>query len=505
MNANKIELQFLPATELLKLIHSKKITVVDVVTAFLDQIEKYNPVINAITDLRSRTDIIEEAREKDRLLAKGIRLSELHGLPMTVKDGFNVKGLITSNGHPLYRHHVATEDAELVKRLKAAGVIIMGKTNLPLFSIDWQSTNFWFGQTNNPYDTSRVPGGSSGGSAAALAMGFTPLELGSDAGGSIRVPSHFCGICGIRTTEQALSNRGQYKFPGQPQGHRLVTVSGPMARNVSDLLLALKVLWMDGNVLSEIPPVDFSATAWHGEKLRIAYAPTLYNLEVDKQYSVMIAGFIKSLESDGHFIHKDKPIYDANKAYELNGVFMGHEVDASSPTPSILTKIFFYFFIIIKYRDFSWATGVCKGIGISSAKLMKALDAKEKIADSFTHFLTKYDVWITPVASIYAFKHQDAGIPFIVNGKKIKYTDAIGRFSFDTAIGGHPIVVIPLGQTKEGLPVGISIHGKKWTDKRLLEIARYFEKFTDGFIKPVTDASDHLLVVPNSVNSINYK
>lgn len=183
-------------------------------------------------------------------------------------------------------------------------------------------------------------------------------------------------------------------------------------------------------------------------------------------------------------MQEDKPVYDADKAYTLNGVFMGHEIDAASPAPTLLTKIFLYLFILIKYRDFSWAAGIWKVIGISSQKLLKSLGEKEEIADSFSDFFMKYDVWITPVASIPAFKHQKAGKPFVVNGKKVKYTDAMGRFSFDTSIGGHPIVVIPLGQTKDGLPVGISIHGKKWTDKRLLEIARYFEKFTEGFKVP---------------------
>jgi len=484
MKNENYELPFMSAIDILEKIHSKKISVEEVVRAYLSQIKKYNPVINAITDLRSDDDLIQEAREKDKVLSEGIILGDLHGLPMTVKDGFNVKGLKTSNGDPSYRNNIATEDAELVKRLKKSGAIIMGKTNLPLFSIDWQSTNFWFGQTNNPYDITRVPGGSSGGSAAALAMGFTPLELGSDAGGSIRVPAHFCGICGIRTTEQALSNRGQFKFHGKAQGLRMVTVSGPMARNVGDLLLALNVLWTNGKLLSEIPPVDFNASNWDGGKLKIAYASTLYNLEIDQEYKELIDGFLHQLKLDGNTIQEDKPVYDADKAYNLNGIFMGHEIDASSPMPSFLTKIFIYFFILIKYRDHSWAAGAWKGIGISSGDLMKALDDKEKIADSFSDFFDTYDVWITPVASLPAFKHQKAGKPFLVNGKKVNYTDAMGRFSFDTAMGGHPVVVIPIGQTKDGLPVGISIHGKKWTDKRLLQIARYFEKFTAGFIKP---------------------
>lgn len=207
---------FKPAKEILSLIHNGQMSSKDVLLAFLDQIKRHQIEINAITDLRNSEELIKEAEEKDLMLKNGQKMGPLHGLPMTVKDGFNVRGLISSMGSPFLKNYIAKEDALLVKKLKEAGAIIIGKTNLPLFSIDWQSTNSWFGQTNNPYNTDYVAGGSSGGSAAALAMGFTPLELGSDAGGSIRVPAHFCGICGIRPSEQSLSNRGQFLMPGKP-------------------------------------------------------------------------------------------------------------------------------------------------------------------------------------------------------------------------------------------------------------------------------------------------
>ena len=475
---------YLSATALVRKIQAGELTVEAVVSAFLEQIKKHNSGINAITDMRKEADILQEAREKDALLKKGVVLGELHGLPMTVKDGFNVKGLKSSNGHPSYKNNIATEDAELVKRLKEAGAIIIGKTNLPLFSIDWQSTNSWFGRTNNPYDLSRTPGGSSGGSAAAVAMGFTPLELGSDAGGSIRVPAHFCGICGIRTTEQALSNRGQYKFPGKPQGHRHLTVAGPLGKNVSDLLLAMRVLWGKDKLLAEIPPVDFNASSWPGEKLRIAYANTIHNKEVDAEYSAIFSAFIEKIKKEGHSLEKSQPQYDEALAYTLHGRLLGFEVDAGSTAPSFLTKSFMYFFILLKYRDARWAKGVAEGIGMSAKTHMQTLEEKEKVADVYTSFLERFDIWITPVASIAAFKHQAAGAPFLVNGKKVPYTEAIGHFNFTTALSGHPIAVIPIGETAEGMPVGVQIHAKKWHDKRLLEIASYFESFTPGFKIP---------------------
>ncbi len=478
------DIPYWPATIIVNKIRNKEISVECVVKSFLERIEKYNPEINAVVSMRDKAQIILEAKEKDRQIAKGIVLGALYGLPITVKDSFSVKGLSLSNGHPAYKNYIATEDAELIKRLKNAGVIIIGKTNLPLFSIDWQTTNTWYGQTNNPYDISRVPGGSSGGSAAAVAMGFTPLELGSDAGGSIRVPAHFCGVCGLRTTEQALSNRGQFKFPGKPQGHRLLTVAGPIAKNVNDLLLVMPVLWDNGELLAEIPPVKFDSSSWDGSKLKIAYSYTINQIEVDQEYTRIFSEFIERLKGDDHYVQSDYPEYNEKHAYNIHGKLLGFELDASSPVPSLFTKLFFYFFILLKYRDRQWAKGVVEGIGMSAGKYLKMLEEKDKISDSYTAFFKNYDVWITPVASISAFKHQSAGKPFSVNSKKVSYTEAIGGFNFTSALSGHPILVIPIGKTTNGMPVGIQIHAKKWTDKKLLEIAQHLEKFTSRFIIP---------------------
>ena len=475
---------YLSATEIVRKIQARELSVEHTVQAFLDQIKTHNPRINAITDIREEADILQEARQKDHQLRTGADLGTLYGLPMTVKDGFNVKGLINSNGHPLYKNNRVSEDAELVKRLKQAGAIIIGKTNLPLFSIDWQATNAWFGQTNNPYDVHRVAGGSSGGSAAAVAMGFTPLELGSDAGGSIRVPAHFCGICGIRTTEQALSNRGQFKFPGKPQGHRQLTVAGPMAKNVSDLLLVMPILWGSGQLVAEIPPVDYQASNWQGERLTIAYSTTLNRAEVDQEYEHIFTQFIQTIRGVGHRVEPNQPVYDEASAYNLHGRLLGFEIDTSSPTPWFLTKVAMYLFILLKYRDRPWAKGIAQGIGMSANRLAQTWSQKEEMSDIYTAFFERYDIWLTPVASFSAFRHQPAGVPFRVNEKQVGYTQAMASFNFTTALSGHPIVVIPIGQTSTGMPLGVQIHARKWSDKRLLEIAKHLETLTDGFQIP---------------------
>lgn len=471
------------ATEITKLIRDKKISCEAVAVEFLDHIKKYNPTINAISDIRNHEDIISEAKIKDKLLSEGIVLGPLHGLPMTVKDTYHVKGLISSNGNPKLKSNIATEDAALVTRLKEAGAIIFGKTNLALYALDWQSTNPWFGQTNNPYNLNHVVGGSSGGSAAALASGFTALELGTDAGGSIRVPAHFCGVCGIRTTETALVNRGNMVTPKMPRLGRYLTSNGPLARNVDDLILAMEVLWNEEQVTSENPPVALKQFNYQGEKLTIAYSETLDGLALEKDYEEVYQSFLNKIHQSNHELIQSKPSYSSNTLVNLWGRIAGYDFAAAMknmPFKGLLS----YLFIKSKYRDVLWAKGMRQGANSSAHDYAKALQLKEDVSDTFTQFFKKYDVWITPVSMASAFKHQKPGIPFEINGWKVPYTKAFIPFNFPSTIPGHPIVVIPIGITKKGLPVGVQIHGQKWHDYKLLQIAKKIEKFTNGFEAP---------------------
>jgi amidase len=475
---------FSSALQISQKIKSKEISVLAVVEAFLNQIDTHNARINAVYQLRDRNEILAEAKEKDLQIANNLELGLLHGVPITIKDSFLVKNLKTSNGDPLLRNYVATEDAELVKRLKDAGAIILGKTNAALYCIDWQSTNFWNGRTNNPYDVSRSAGGSSGGSAAALASGFSALELGSDAGGSIRVPAHFNGICGLRPTEGLLSNKGHLKHPAKPQGRRHIVTPGPMAKNVADLLLMMQVLTdFKKFPLVEIPNVDFNATFWNGDLLKIAFAETINETEVDSEYLVLFNDFIAKLKKSGHGVQNESPAYDEKKAYLECSKIIGFEIGFNNPKVPLHAS-FMFGFMFLKYRDFLWAKGMALGQRLSNINYAKALDYKDEVSTIYEKFLRKHDVWITPVCSFEAYPHQNTRKPFLVNNKKVGYTQAMASFSFTTAFSGHPILVVPIGKKKNGLPVGIQIHAKKWDDKRLLEIATYFESLTMGFDKP---------------------
>jgi amidase len=475
---------FKSAQDLVADIKSKKISVVQVVTAFLEHIKTNNTTVNAIIDLRDEKEILKDATEKDLRIASGNSEGLLLGLPLTIKDTFLVKGLKNSNGDPKLKNYVANEDAELVTRLKNEGAIIIGKTNVPLFGIDWQSTNDWNGQTNNPYDLTRVAGGSSGGAAVSVASGFSPLELGADAGGSIRVPAHFNGICGLRPTENYLSNRGHIKYPGKPQGRRHIVTPGPLAKNVDDLMLMMQVLGTNSKYkLPELPQVDFNDSKWDKKTLNIAFSESINDVSIDVEYLEIFNSFIGKIKNESHEFTVDHPVYDEEEAYVNTGKIQGFEIGVNNPKVPFLST-FMYLFIKLKYGDKLWAKGLALGQRLSNTNYAIALDDKDKFSSIFDDFLTKYDIWLTPVCCFEAFKHQKAGIQFIVNNKKVGYTEAIASFTFTTAYSGHPIAVIPIGTKKNGMPVGIQIHSRKWTDKKLLEIAKYLESFTKGFEVP---------------------
>ena len=469
------EITSLPATELARRIQQRELKVKEVILSFLEHIENVNPSINAISELRSKEDLLGEAEEKDVYLSEGKTPGPLFGVPITVKESIMVKGLKLTNGDPLLRKNVATEDAILVKRLKDAGAIIIGMTNIAFLSIDWQSTNFWNGTTNNPFDLSRTAGGSSGGSAAAVAANLSPISIGADAGGSIRVPAHFCGVYGFRPTENTLSNRGHLKFPKGPQGRRHMVTPGPFTNNIADIRLVMGIMTDNSNHhVSELPDIDFNSSYLEKEQLKIAFSEHINDVEIDQEYLSIFRSFIYSLTLANHTITRDHPVYNERKSYLTYNKIAGFENGVNFPKLPLINWLL-YLFILIKYRDHRWALGMTKGVRLSNSDYAKAIDAKDDFSDVYHSFLTKYDIWITPVCAMEAFEHQKAGKPFIINNRKVPYTKAIASFTFTTAFSGHPIVVIPIGKMKNGLPVGVQIHGRKWSDKRLLEIAEKLE------------------------------
>ena len=234
------EITFLSATELAAKIRSREIGCEELLRHYLERVDRYNDGINAIVvDLREQA--LAAARAADRALAAGDEVGPLHGVPMTVKESYNLAGAPTTWGNPEWRDNVVEEDAESVKKLKAAGAVVFGKTNVPLLLADFQSYNDVYGTTNNPYNLKRGPGGSSGGSAAALAAGLVALETGSDIGGSIRNPAHFCGLFGHKPTWNLLWMRG-HAPPGDMRSTPDISAIGPLARSAVDLEAAVMAM-----------------------------------------------------------------------------------------------------------------------------------------------------------------------------------------------------------------------------------------------------------------------
>src|SRR5262245_15374911 len=249
------DLHFLPATELARLLAAGDVSSVELLDHFLARVDEHDKGINAVVALdadRARA----RAAEADAARARGESWGPLHGLPMTVKDAFETEGLVTTSGAPVLADHVPDRDADAVALLKGAGAVVFGKTNLPLYAGDLQSFNEVYGRTNNPWDLDRTTGGSSGGAAAALAAGLTGFELGSDIGGSIRNPAHFCGVFGLKTTWGIVQIRGHIPGPPGSLSDADVGVFGPMGRSAADLDLGLDVL---------AAPAPHDAVAWRLE------------------------------------------------------------------------------------------------------------------------------------------------------------------------------------------------------------------------------------------------
>ncbi|HET9205973.1 MAG TPA: amidase family protein, partial [Burkholderiaceae bacterium] len=310
------ELAFLPAHELARRIRRKELSALELLDQHLARVDRLDRAINAVPVLdaeRAR----ERARAADAALARGESWGPLHGVSMTVKESFNVAGLPTTWGYESLRDNRAERDAVTVARLKDAGAVIFGKTNVPVYLADWQTFNPVYGTTCNPWDLARTPGGSSGGSAAALAAGFTPLELGSDIGASIRNPAHYCGVYGHKPTWGVVTLEGQEMRPVHSIDSTDIGVAGPMARSAFDLEIALDLL---AAPLSAMTPLGRVPMAWRtrGTAPRRSRVAVLYDdalAEVDSGVQQALRDLVAFLRAQGVAVHEDARPVDSRETH----------------------------------------------------------------------------------------------------------------------------------------------------------------------------------------------
>jgi amidase len=438
----------------------------------LARVDQHNPDLNAIVafDLdRARA----AADAADAATARGDAAGPLHGLPMTVKDVWETEGLVTTSGAPELKDHVPRADALVVGRLKAAGAIIFGKTNTPLYAGDFQTFNDVYGVTNNPWDTSRTVGGSSGGAAAAVAAGLTPLELGSDIGGSIRIPAHFNGVYGMKPSWGVVPSRGHIPGPPGSLVETDVNCNGPLARSLEDLHLALGIV---------AGPVPEDAAGWH---LELDAGPAIDDVSAVRVATVFGEG------SDWLPVARD---VRANLDVFANRIAdAGAQVDAAAlPVPladglrswwelvcpiigtGLPDDAFAAFTELEAIPDDDPALSAGRALTSRYRTWARANGLRQHQRVAWAKFFEQFDVVLAPVMPSVAFPH-DTDRPIAerlldIDGVAVQHLLAT---AWCGAIGSVllPVVTLPTGSTPVGLPVGIQVIGPFLSDLRLLRIA----------------------------------
>jgi amidase len=393
-----------------------------------------------------------QAAAADAALARGERCGPLHGVPMTLKDAHDVAGLRTTIGTPAF-DRVATEDGAVAARLRAAGAIVIGHTNVPPLLADYQSANPLFGRTANPWDPSRTAGGSSGGAAAALAAGLTPLEVGSDLAGSLRLPAHFCGVYGLKTTEHRVPLTGFFRPPpGAPPSVRILSCLGPMARDLDDLALALAIVAGPDGADGDVPPVPLGSPRRVAlRELRLAVAPTLPGVAVAGDVRRAVERVAAAAADAGARVEERLPAVDWEAQHALFGDLVATVTGVLDPGATLRDE----------QRTLAWYLG--------------ALDRRDRAAAPWERFLADVDALLLPPAMATAFPHATEGSAVDVDGRRVSYL-AHGAFLTFANLAGLPALVAPAGPGDDGLPVGVQLVGRRWSERRLLDVARALER-----------------------------
>jgi len=472
------EVTYASAREILAKLKAKEISARELLDAHLARNEQLASKINAVvaTDLEHA---YASARSIDDARAAGKLLGSLAGLPMTVKDGFDVESMPATAGAPGFAHRDRScDDAELVKRARAQGAVIWGKTNVPYMLGDWQSYNAVYGTTNNPYDVTRVPGGSSGGAAAALASGITPLEIGSDIGGSLRCPASFCGVYSLKPTWGVLPMRGHIP-PAPDQYYECdLGVGGPMARNTEDL----RLLW---NVLS-----GMSSARKDIKNMRVAIWDEDPNFPLARDVKDGVARAADALEQEGVNVeHISSPV-DTTRLLIVYRWLLAPILAAGFP-PELLDQM-------EKTREADkrameanpdpWGPEFNRVCWTARYyEVARALAERQELKDRLAAFFNDYDAILMPVAPVPAFAHDHSEAflarRLVVDDMSVSYMNMLCWIALATVLHS-PALVLPAGPNAAGLPVGVQLVGPVNGEDRLFDLAAAAEDVLGGFRPP---------------------
>ncbi|TGP17925.1 MULTISPECIES: amidase [unclassified Mesorhizobium] len=454
-----MDIAFASTTELAASIATRKISAVEALDAHLARIDRHNEAINAVVIL-DREGARKRARQADAALARGDTPGSLHGVPFTLKDAHETAGIRTTVGFPPFADYVPRSDSPVVARLRAAGAVLVGKTNVATMLGDWQSDNPVFGRTGNPWNPSRTAGGSSGGAAAAVATGMTPFEIGTDMQDSIRLPAAFCGVYGLKPTEHRVSLAGAFPDPGgNPRSVRLMSSVGPIARDLEDLALIHQVIAGPDGADTDLASMPVDPMPKLGLKsLRIAFVSAFPGFPVAAEIGVTVERLAAGIAAAGARVEEARlPKLDLHDDLAEGGKLIGMMLEAAQPEPPKQpTPVSGWF---------------------------SALARRDRSILAWESFFESCDALLCPVAMTTAFAHCKPGSPLKVNGKDESYwmLPACGAvFNYS----GHPALAFPCGQDSNGLPIGLQLVGRHWSEARLLGIAAAIAPLAGGFRRP---------------------
>jgi Asp-tRNA(Asn)/Glu-tRNA(Gln) amidotransferase A subunit family amidase len=466
------ELTFLPAVSMAQQVRQKKVSPVELVEAHLARIEKLHPKLNAFVQVdvaRAR----EQARQAEVAVVRNKKLGPLHGVPLSIKSSVPVKGLRCEAGTKLRAGWIAEKDAPLVSRLRDAGAIILGTTNTPELLMAWETDNLLYGCTNNPWDLSRTPGGSSGGEAAAIASGCSAGGVGSDGGGSIRVPAHFSGICGLKPTPGRIPATGH--FPTSVGPFALLGVVGPMARTVADLKALFEAMQGpdDGDPSAAPAPVRWPRKE-DVKRLRIGYFEDDGRTPVTSETRAAVRTAAEGLKAAGFTVVPFRP-EGLEQARQLWWQFFGI---AGGMLLSPMTKGREAELSPI-LKEFS--SRVAAEPTHTAQTLLDTWIQRDVVRMQVFEQMRDTPILLSPVAAIPAFQHGERN--WKIDGKTVDYLDAWSYTEWFNLLG-TPAAVVPVGQSQEGLPIGVQISARPWQEEPVLEVAAAVEQACGNWRKP---------------------
>ena len=476
------ELAFDSAVSLARKLRAKQISSVELLNFYFDRVDKFNGELNAVI-WQIRDEAMEDAKRADAAIAAGEALGPLHGVPMTIKESYDVKGTPSTWGAPYLKGNFATRDALSVERLRGAGAVIFGKTNVPLMLSDFQSYNEIYGTTNNPYDVTKIPGGSSGGSAATLAAGMTGIDSGSDIGGSIRNPAHFCGVFGHKPTWNMLPSRG-HATPGILSPSDL-SVIGPLGRGAEDVEIATRVMAGPNEIESyglklELPefekrPGDLKVAVWRDDEM----AP------VDASVSARVDLVAEALRSEGAQLDYDaRPDFTSEHTHFTYQSLLSATMACRVPEEQYQRNM--EAANALDPNDESLDAVVRRSQVARFREWVGNNEKRTHIRWAWFKFFRDYDIVLMPIMARSAFPHDHR--PFgertiTVNGQPQGYFQQVFWAGVPTN-AYLPSTIVPTGLDDEGLPIGVQIVGPEYGDLTTLGVARLLEQQGFAFTPP---------------------